>query len=292
MEIKKVSYPHLNRILNLYPGPQVLLGKEIYWTVKEDGSNIGVYKHPLKDELAYRSRNQERASQEFYKEMDGTPEHDRLLELVLDAAAWGDEYVIFGELCQKGKSPTRIETHEETHFTVFDIWSERQQSLMNFIQMFQQCQHFDLPRVNLLGRSNSMTLEGLYSCKDYYLDMCKDIGKEGTVGKVWGKELRTSEGLVGSGGILYFKEKLDLPRLEKFPRIAQEGVLNLPNLSDSEIYGAIDKAKVDLGEDFRNPKIAMPLIADYVKEECRAHLCRLAKGKALYAYYQDVLGTA
>lgn len=279
-------------MLNLYPGPQVLLGKEIYYTVKEDGSNLGVYKHPQKDELAYRSRNQERASQEFYNAMNQLPESEQLLGLLLDARRWNDEYVIFGELCQKGKSPTRIETHEETHFTVFDIWSERQQSLMNYNQMHQQCYHFGLKCVNLIGITISKSLDELYTSKDMILDLCKAMGKEGTVGKVWGKGLRTSDGLIGSGDILYFKEKQDLPRLEKFPRIVQEGVLNLPNLSDSEIYGAIDKARVDLGEGFRDPKLAMPLIADYVKEECRAHICRLAKGRALYAYYQDVLGTS
>jgi hypothetical protein len=34
------SYPEMNKITMLYPNPQVLLGEEIYWTEKRDGSQL------------------------------------------------------------------------------------------------------------------------------------------------------------------------------------------------------------------------------------------------------------
>ncbi len=36
-------YPKLGQIASLHPNPAIVLGRPIYWTVKEDGSNIGCY---------------------------------------------------------------------------------------------------------------------------------------------------------------------------------------------------------------------------------------------------------
>ena len=36
------KYPELNRIALLYPSPQVILGEEIYWTEKRDGSQLRI----------------------------------------------------------------------------------------------------------------------------------------------------------------------------------------------------------------------------------------------------------
>ena len=118
INISQIKYPHLDRLLNLHPGPQIVLGKEIIWTIKEDGSNIGAYAGN-DGELHYRSRNMDRASDQFYGYMNSTDEYTGLCEMVSDCLSqWNDEIVIFGELLTKGKSPTRIETHEKTRFVV------------------------------------------------------------------------------------------------------------------------------------------------------------------------------
>ena len=88
--------------------------------------------------------------------------------------------------------------------------------------------------------------------------------------------------------VTYFKEKNDLPALEKIPRSDQEGKVELPALPDSEIYGAIEKVRADIGDEkFREIRTAMPMIAKYVGEECKKHNSTAPRN--LHAYYTDRL---
>jgi RNA ligase len=192
---------------------------------------------------------------------------------------YGD-YVIFGELCIKGKSPTRINYHTDTHFIVFDIWSAKQNCFMNYTQVYQRCHHFDLPIVDLLGTCNVTSMESLMAFRDQMLEHCKEINKEGTVGKTWGS--------LNEDGYLFFKEKNDTPKIEKLPRLVEDGTIELPILPESEIYGAINKVHVDIGDDIHNIKVAMPKVAEYVREECCKHGCRL-DNKKLITYYKEYL---
>jgi len=59
----------------------------------------------------------------------------------------------------------------------------------------------------------------------------------------------------------------------------------LPILPDSEIYGAIEKVRTDIGSDFTDIKIAMPLVAKYINEECRKHNCKAPRN--IFQYYQQ-----
>jgi len=59
----------------------------------------------------------------------------------------------------------------------------------------------------------------------------------------------------------------------------------LPILPDSEIYGAIEKVRADIGNDFTDIKIAMPLVAQYINEECRKHNCNAPRN--IFQYYQQ-----
>ena len=42
-QIFYVSYPHFGRIEQVTPNPSILLGNDIFWTEKLDGSNAGIY---------------------------------------------------------------------------------------------------------------------------------------------------------------------------------------------------------------------------------------------------------
>jgi hypothetical protein len=285
IDISKTKYPELDRAVLLRPGPQIVLGHEIYWTVKEDGSNIGCYLND-EGEVHFRSRNMDQASPQFYSYLGSTDEFPAIKELLEDAAHWKDEYVIFGELLVKGKSPTKTEIHEKTRFVVFDIWSSRYQRFMNYTKVHQECYHVDLPVVDLLGTCHANTLDSLWSFRDEMLDICKDLGKEGAVAKIWDDSFNAGDAVSLKRGICYFKEKLDTPKIEKKPRKVDDGKPQLPELPESEILGAIEKVRVDIGEEFSNVRIAMPMIADYVKEECRKHHCVLGKGQSLFRYYQ------
>jgi hypothetical protein len=287
VDISSIKYPHLERIYNLKPNPEILLGQEIFWTEKRDGSNIGAY---LTEEgVQLRSRNQDKASEDFYKAFNSSEQADYILELLQDAYNWGNEYVIFGEMLTVGKSPTRIEIHDKNEFVVFDIWDCKNSRFMNYNGIYQHCHHFGLPIVELYGTCNVCTVDALYAFKDEMLLKAKECGREGCVGKAWGETpFNRGEGAGCSRFITYFKEKNDLPALEKIPRSEVPGFVVLPDLPDSEIYGAIEKVRTDIGDEkFRNIRDAMPLIARYVGEECKKHNSTAPKN--LHRYYQQRL---
>ena len=286
IDITKIRYPELNQALFMYPGPQILLGHDLYWTMKEDGSNIGCYLDET-GEVQFRTRNMDKASPDFYKYMEGTEEYPKIKELLESSTDWNSEYVLFGELLTKGKSPTRIELHEKTRFVAFDLYTTRQKSFITYNALHQQCYHFDIPIVELLGTCNVIDLPSLWEFRDQMLDICRERRKEGVVAKGWDKMYKSDSSIHSGRGLLYFKEKLDTPKLEKIPRVVQEGLIQLPALPDSEVYGAIEKARADIGDtDFMNIKKAMPLVAQYVGEEMKKHHCATPSRK-LFDYYQD-----
>jgi len=284
--LERVKYPHLDHMDRLYPGPQVLLGNEIFWTLKEDGSNVGI---ALVDGIPeIRSRNMDRANKEMYVALGKSDQWNGILDLLNSAQQWGSEYVLFGELCLKGKSPTRLKMHDDTHFVAFDLWSDKEQSFVGYTRLHQECHHAGIPIVELMGTSKSTTLDELYAFKDQMLDVCKERGEEGVVGKCFAQTpFNTGESAGVSRGVLYFKSKIDTPKLEKIPRDMKDGKIQLPPLPDSEIYGAIEKARVDLGDAFRDIKQAMPLIAQYVAVEGKHHLCSTPRN--LFSYYEQRL---
>ena len=269
--LEEIKYPHLDRLELLHPGPQILLGKEIYWTLKEDGSNVGIALIDGSPEI--RSRNMARANKEMYTALMTCPQWEGIVELLQSAADWNDEYVLFGELCKKGKSPTRIKVHEETHFMAFDIWSKKENKFFNYTKLYQECYHASIPVSELLGTCKVSSMDSLYAFETRMLEICKDRNEEGTVGKTW-----------DSDPSIYFKSKNDTPKLTALPRVIERDRILLPPLPESEIYGAIEKVRSDLGETaFKDIKQAMPLIARYVSEEGKKHIC--ATPKNLHQYY-------
>ena len=57
-----ISYPEMNRIAMIYPTPRILLGEEIYWTEKRDGSQLRI---SYDGELHISTHHQEDASAQF-----------------------------------------------------------------------------------------------------------------------------------------------------------------------------------------------------------------------------------
>ncbi len=282
--INKIRYVELNPIMAMHPNPHILLGREIFWQEKRDGSNMGAYLNE-EDNIHLRSRNMDVASEDFHAIFLDTDESENVKELLISMRdEWNDECVIFGELLTKGKSPTRTELHEKHEFIVFDVWSTKIGGLIPYTLVYQHCHHFGLPIVDLYGTSRHTTLKSLLGFRDKILEIAKEKGREGTVGKTFEKNTKYK----------YFKEKLDTPKLEKKLRHIEDGKPVLPPLQESEILGALDKALVDLGiSDFKNVKKAMPLFAEYVGAECRKHNCNKPEGN-LFQYYQreieDMMG--
>lgn len=273
----EIKYPHLERLSALYPNPHILLGHDIEWTVKEDGSNIGCYLDE-NDELQLRSRNMPKASEQFYTYFDLIGYRDQIEEMLFAARDYNDEFVVFGELLTKGKSPTRIETHENHDYRIFDIWSQKDGNFMSYNRVHQEAYHAHVPIVEMLLSSKSADIEHLYEIRDSLLEQTKERGKEGVVGKAFGTFNR-----LNPDKYVFFKEKNDLP--QKIPRIAQDGKPQLPDLVDGDIYGAIEKARTDLGELFFDVKSAMPVVARYIAQEAKDHNCQPPKD--FFRYYRE-----
>jgi len=275
-DIKKVRYPELNPIIRMHPNPEILLGHEIFWQEKRDGSCIGCCLGE-NDELKLRSRNMDTASEDFHKLFNSTAEAEKVKELLTDLRdKWNAESVVFGELLTKGRSPTKTELHEKNEFIVFDIWSVKGEGFIPYMLVHQYCYQYKLPIVELYGTSRHITIESVLAFRDRMLEIAKEKKREGVVGKTFEKNAEFK----------YFKEKLDLPKLEKLPRLIEEGVIQLPQLPESEILGALDKALVDLGiEKFKDTKTAMPLFAQYVSNECKKHNC--VNNLKLFGYWKN-----
>jgi len=88
-------------------------------------------------------------------------------------------------------------------------------------------------------------------------------------------------------GYVQAKVKLDVPKAKK--KKIDKGDPIYPPIPENEILGAINKANQDLGNEvFKDVSKAMPLIAQYVGEECKKHLYSKPKTK-LFILYKEYL---
>lgn len=283
MDITKIDYPEMTDLAHYAANKKVpieekLLHHEIVYQVKRDGTNLGVY---LDDDnnLQLMTRNEKIARKDVYKSFNEIPDlNDLLFEMLHTSKTNGCEIVVFGELMQKGKSPGRFERHEKTTFEVFDIWSVNHNALAKVETVEEVCKKYGVTCVERYGQHMPHTTEELYAYRDQMLEKVKENKKEGVVGKsiFYGND--------GNRYVNYFKEKLEKPE-----KIKSESDINaLPQLLDSEIRGAVEKARITLGDDdFIDASKAMPIVAQYVKKECDKHECE--NRNPLYKYYKERL---
>lgn len=268
------------------------------------------------------SRNQSVAAGDIISELKSSKEYARVLEYLKEFP----NHVLFGELIRIGHTPTRVEpVHKKPSYVMFDIYDrefkETTGAFMGYNGMYQQMYHYKIPVVTLLGITrhvrllpseeekknlenvrleslfskysnfknavrDGMTVEEMavsddsfYFMRDIVLRWAKRHRREGTVVKTFDDERNP----------LYVKEKVDLPSKERIHSVSRNLTVQLPPLPYSEIMGAIDKVRADIGtEDFMNKAKAMPLVVKYVNEECKKHCCSEPKGK-LYEYYNEFL---
>lgn len=273
------KYPELNRIALIYPSPQIILGDEIYWTEKRDGSQLRIALVDGKLQIA--THHQEEASEQFVNYFNQTEQAIGITELLRDsnglcdnpAANFDIGAVVFGELLSKGKSPARFEYHDKFEFVIFDIWSQRDGRFLTYNSVYQYAYHYSLPVVECWAMTRHTSMESIYAYRDEMLALAKEKGREGVVLKAYHSQI-------------FAKEKLDTPII---PIIKiEDGTPRLPVLPDSEVLGAIAKVHSDLGEGFLDKRVAMPTIARYVAEEQDKHQCSKPT-QNLFSYYQKYL---
>lgn len=276
-QLELPKYPSLERIVNLYPGPQVLLGHDLYWTEKRDGTQIRLAW--VEGELLVSTQHMEQASPQFSTrfmrtlQAEGTigllKEHNGEPENPINDFNCG--LVVFGELLCKGRSPARFEKHEQDEFVIFDMYGCKGREFFPYPLAYQYAFHFGLPFVECWALTRHATLESLYETRDKMLQVAAEKHREGVVLKC-----------LSGGGPIYAKEKLDLPVIPHVER--EDGAIRLPPLPESEVYGVIAKVEADIGEEFADKTKAMPLVAKYIQQEYRKHMCGKPPGD-LFQYY-------
>jgi len=271
-----IKYPKLRYLHESPYGGRELLGKLLYWEAKEDGSNIRVFLDEH-DEIHFGSRNLLTASQDLLKSIHNTGYVDTLKEALLTQKyQWYDEIIIFFELLQKGKSPTRIEYHEKDDLVVFDIYSLKH-GWWSYPKVYQFCYQWNLPMVSLWSVTSHSTIERLEQQIDKMLEVAKNKKKEGVVFKSY-----------EDGKGTFFKARIDVPDFKEIEVNIEKDSPQYPELPKAEIMNEIQKVLEELGpEQFKDKKVAMPLIAQYVSAECKARYFSVPK--KLYSYYLEKL---
>lgn len=161
------AYPHFGRIEQITPNPSILLGNDIFWTEKLDGSNAGIY---LKDgEPMVRSRNQDVA--QFSESVKQIPVFNKIVELLHHLKDnYHTDYIVFCEFLQKGRSPTGLKYHDCDSLIVFDIYNLTAERFETWNNVCLFCGTFDIPVVKLLGFCTCHTMEEVYSFRDELID--------------------------------------------------------------------------------------------------------------------------
>jgi hypothetical protein len=179
---------------------------------------------------------------------------------------------------RKGKSPKLIDLRNEDQFVAFDLYLSDEKSTPPFVPygvLQEYCIAYEIPIAELMMIQSANSLEEILETRDKLIAICKERLYEGVVGKV---RITNQNGTF----VNIVKEKTVLPKIRS-PKDPQDA---LPDLPESEITGAIEKVLFELGEDqFKDEKIAMPVIGRYVKEQCVKHKCR-NPGSA-YLLYKD-----
>lgn len=279
MDIKvaaSLRYPKLSKLFSTSINPCDLYGSKIHWTLKEDGSNIGVWRD---DNGIYhiRSRNMVEASSDFQKAFFSIPniidKLDKMFEIFDDD--YNEDVIIYGELCFTGPSPTRIKTHDETKFVVFDVYVPSLDTFVHYMRLHQVCYSAGMPVIELVGVSSHTSTESINEFIDEVLDDMKARGEEGVVGKLYLKDKT-----------IMFKEKCDLPKLHKIKTKFDDGDINLGILDEEDVMSELYKAFDDTPrQQWIDVKIMMPKFARYVAEEAKRSLKRPPSN--LFRYYED-----
>jgi len=268
-------YPHIPILTTSARLKRSLLGKRLFWTIKEDGENVTVWlrikPHCRKStETIISSHNQEKAAPDITSKVMATPEFPKVMEVLKD----NPTYRIVVEECRKGMSVTRVKVYPRAMLYVIDIYDTKIKNFLNYTQVFQICKHYDLPVVELFAETRHKTIRDLNAYCKHILEHCEAVKEEGMVVKTFNDD----------GEYVQAKVKVDIP--EPKERVVREGPPQLPQIPESEILGAISHVEADFGLTGK-PKDDMPRIAKAVSEECRKHLYS-SRGN-LFQFYQEYM---
>lgn len=268
------KYGSIVKLNRLFPGPEIALGCDINWKLKLDGSCT--CNSNKDDELRFSSRNHRRAAKDMVASFNRTREAPRLEALVLE----NPTLFAFGELLQKGASPTKIEFHKIDRwvgFNIRDMSLGKKHAPAYFLpndEAYEIYRTYKIPTALIWDTSFHNDLDSLFEFNEKMLKLAKKRRREGVVGETHDSTVR-------------WKTKVDreIPRKPKNKQVKERR----PILPESEAYGAIDKVFAGIGmEEFRDKSISMPLISRAIQEEMKKHECGHPR-RNFYTYYLSYL---
>lgn len=256
--MKWQKYPELEPIRRLRYEGRELLGKRLYLTEKRDGQNVSLWLND-QDEVKISSHNLEEASPDIISRMKTVPEYNKVTELLKDEKnSYEHDYIAYGELLLH-VSPTRLEPRRKyLHWILFDIFDCEADRFLGYNHVYQKAYHFKIPVVRVVDFFIPDSLDELTAKIKEALKWCRRHRREGLVGKNFKEQI-------------FFKEKVDLPKLPKTRKFGEKP--QLPEMPQERILRALQHAYDEIGdnEDWKNKRIAMPIVARHIATEAREH---------------------
>lgn len=263
------TYLDLEPIRRLKNEGRELIGKTITFTEKRDGENVSLWLDG-KGESHISSHNLCQASDDIIGRFKATKEYDKAILLLKTEQGFHREYVLYGELL-KEVGPTRIEPkRKRIQWVLFDVWDCEEKRYISYTQLYQVACHYKIPVVRVVGFVVPVSMDDLDGIIKQQLKWCKRHRREGIVGKDYGNQV-------------FFKEKIDLPKLPKIPRQPQ---IQLPPMPEERILRALQHAYDEVGaENWKNVKVAMPIVAKHFEVEAKEH--NYSTPRNMYKLYVD-----
>jgi len=263
------KYTDLEPFIRLRNEGRELIGKEILITEKRDGENVSIWLDE-KENVCISSHNQEKADENITKRMAETPEFSKICNLLqVECIEFHKKIILYGEL-MKRVGATQIEPKKKhCNWIIFDIWDDNEKRYLDYNYVYQRAYQFKIPIVKCLGVEQPKQLEDLQIIKDKWLKFCKRHRREGFVGKNYYDNV-------------FFKEKIDLPKLKRVRDIQQ---IQLPQMPEETILRALQHAWDEINDEikWKDRAIAMPIIAKHISTEAREHNYNTPHN--FYSYY-------
>lgn len=267
MNITWQKYYDLEPIRRLRNEGRELIGKTLTLTEKRDGENVSLWLDE-KGEPYISSHNLCQADDDIIGRFKATKEYEKALLLLRTEETFHKSYVLYGELL-KQVGPTRIEPkRKKTQWVLFDVWNNEEKRYISYTQLYQLAYHYKLPIVRVVHFFVPVSIEDLNDRISQMMKWCKRHRREGIVGKDYENQV-------------FFKEKIDIPKLPKIPHQPQ---IQLPPMPEERILRALQHAYDEVGIDnWKTVKIAMPVVAKHFELEAKEH--NFSTPKNMYQLY-------
>lgn len=231
-----------------------VVGSTVYWERKRDGHNMSLLFHKGFP-MVYTHYQKAKTDVETEVKQLLKPYMEKLKEML------GERYILYFELVRKGKSPAQFEFNAKSHIKSFDIYDTIDDEYISPDKKYKIFRKYHIPHTYYYTKTKHENIEDFESMIDKMIDISYERDWEGFVAKWVYKD------------VLYAIKVKTEHKYPKVPRVEKpKKVDNRPTLERSEVRGAIDNVFYELStEDFKNPKIAMPLIARGVSREEKKH---------------------